>query len=63
LFSTINGAPSLACRRSPRMRPMLSGVDPGAKGTTMRTFRDGQFWALTGLWSAPLTVDRLQVGN
>src|ERR1700739_3921390 len=45
LFSTTKGWPSFVCIRSARMRPMLSGVDPGANGTMIRTFRVGHVWA------------------
>ena len=41
-FSTTNGWPSLACRRSATMRATLSGVEPAVNGTTTVTLRAGQ---------------------
>jgi hypothetical protein len=47
-FSTTNGCPSLACRRSATMRVSTSGVDPALKGTNTVTPRWGHAWAAAG---------------
>src|SRR5262245_42646022 len=62
LFSTTNGLPSRFDRCSAMVRAIRSGVAPGPKPTTMRTFCDGQSWAGAGqvnVISANATADHV----